>query len=199
MQVDVTGSQRRAVFNDARGMNEDDHPRSNGERQYTLHHLPGGKAALSRHSAVGARSRALWATDSCSCPPAPRSGAVRCTATPHACPACLPNPNPNPSPNPSPNPTCVPRYASVKDQMTRHKLSLLWKPDEQPDALAATPAPAPASARAARRRGQASAQDRPPHGGGLSLSARAPFTVKPTAASSVRALQAHAAEGSPYP
>ena len=117
----------------------------------------------------------------------------------HACPACLPNPNPNPSPNPSPNPTCVPRYASVKDQMTRHKLSLLWKPDEQPDALAATPAPAPASARAARRRGQASAQDRPPHGGGLSLSARAPFTVKPTAASSVRALQAHAAEGSPYP
>ena len=98
--------------------------------------------------------------------------------------------------------------------MTRHKLSLLWKPDEQPEvtltltltlttdpnpdpdpnpnqALGAhTPAPAPATARAARRRGQASAQDRPPHGGGLSLSARAPFTVKPTAASSVRALQA---------
>ena len=90
--------------------------------------------------------------------------------------------------------------------MTAHKLSQLFKANEQPAAPAPAPAPAatPASARVARRGGG-------PGGGGggaggaagsgLSLSARSPplsarspVTVKPTAASTARTAQARTSQ-----
>jgi len=84
--------------------------------------------------------------------------------------------------------------------MTAHKLSQLFKANEQPAVPAPAPAPAatPASARAARRGGGPGGGGGGGAGGGagsgLSLSARSPVTVKPTAASTARTAQARTSQ-----